>query len=639
MIARRRAARQASSNTTHRLWLLFVLLVAFGLRCSGLAAQELRGDEAFGYFFSLGSLHEIVEQTLELSEPHPVASYWVQHFWLGAVGHSEFALRFMGVLWSVLAVALTVPLARELALPRSIGRASALLMALSPYAIWHAQDARMYSMSLALTMASTVFTVAWWRAQTPFARVGWACAYIMAAWLALQTHYFALYIILAQHVALLGWSMIERAWRKMVLWWGIGFGLLLLWLPWLLAAREILFDYNGNGDSPPLVDAVIRAHSAFSLGESLPSDVRLLWALITLAVIGAGGIALWRTQLTSGRASLWLLIVYWLIPLAATWISAQNRPIFNERYLVAAVPPVYLLMAAAINLGSSYNGARTRVWLGRVLVAVIVIIMVVGNVRQARDPRLSKTRGWRELAIMLEQLSSGVEDTKMRLAQNYPDPTLWYYYRGSVPHMVLPPASHDEERAVAEVEQTVTGGVNRVILIEQPTDAWDDRGIARASLAHGYDFAGQIGVGNWPLSIWLRPPEVLDVLDVDYAGGLKLVSTHVSPRRLMGGGLIEVYLPWQGGDALLGAQEAVSLQLLNRSGELVAQSDRPLEMASVATAQIQSYVILLPINLTPGDYAVEVVVYDPSREGMPRRATVQGAESVRVGRITIVDTE
>src|SRR5699024_9742701 len=124
----------------------------FGLRCGGLDAQELRGDEAFGYFFSLPSLREIVDQTLALSEPHPVASYWLQHLWLGVAGHSEFALRFAGVWWSVLAAALMLPLAAQLALPVPSGIVGAALMALSPYVIWHAQDARMYSMSLALTL-------------------------------------------------------------------------------------------------------------------------------------------------------------------------------------------------------------------------------------------------------------------------------------------------------------------------------------------------------------------------------------------------------------------------------------------------------------------------------------------------------
>lgn len=635
------AAQRRADKTWYRLLLMFILLAAFGLRCAGLGAQELRGDEAFGYFLSLNPLDEIVDQTLALREPHPVASYWLQHLWLDLAGHSEFALRFLGVWWSVLAVALIVPLAMQLALPTTTGMVAASLMALSPYAIWHAQDARMYSMSLALTTASTLCAVSWWRAQGGRKRLWLTVAYLMVTWLALQTHYFAVYVVLAQQVALLGWGVVGHLWRKLAMWWGIGVGLLLLWLPWLWAARSILLAYGGNGDSPPLLDALIRAHSAFGIGESGQGDPRLLWAAITLGVVLFGAIPLWRVPKMGGRSALWLLMVYWLTPLVATWLSAQSRPIFNERYLVAAVPPVYMLMASGIGDVRSQYASRWLMWMQRGMVMVVMVMMVVGLVRQARDPLLTKTRGWRELASTLTQLADGVDAADMRLVQNYPDPTMWYYYQGDVAHLVLPPAANDETRADAEVEQMLTAGVNRVALVEQPAAGWDSSGIARAALQRGYTFAGQIVVASWPISIWLRPPDALDEMQVAYEGGLQLSGALVTPARVAAGGMVEVHLQWQGespGDTVsLGEQEAVSIQLLNDGGALVAQSDRPLAMASVTTAQVQSYVILLPIDLAAGDYALDVVVYDPGRDGSPRRLTTRGADYVSVGTVTVVD--
>ena len=71
-----------SPQLNYRTITIAILLLAFTLRCARLDYQELRGDEAFGYFFSLPALNEIVGQTLDLSEPHPVASYWLQHLWL-----------------------------------------------------------------------------------------------------------------------------------------------------------------------------------------------------------------------------------------------------------------------------------------------------------------------------------------------------------------------------------------------------------------------------------------------------------------------------------------------------------------------------------------------------------------------------
>lgn len=67
-----------------RLPVIGIVLLAFALRTCQLGHQELRGDEAFGYFFSLQSISEIIEQTIKLAEPHPIGSYVVLHF--GSIG-------------------------------------------------------------------------------------------------------------------------------------------------------------------------------------------------------------------------------------------------------------------------------------------------------------------------------------------------------------------------------------------------------------------------------------------------------------------------------------------------------------------------------------------------------------------------
>lgn len=620
--------------SSQRLVLLGLLLLAFALRCAGLDAQELRGDEAFGYFFSLPSLQTIVERTIELSEPHPVASYWLQHFWLGVAGHSEFALRFVGAWWSVLAVALIWPLALRLSLGRGVALVGVLLMALSPYVIWHAQDARMYNMSLALTMASTLFALRWWLLAEGTLRKWGVLGYVLAAWLALNTHYFAAYVIVALNVALVGWAVLDRTWRKLLIWWAINTLVLLLWAVWLAKAWSIFFAYHGNGDSPSLVDGVVRALSAFVVAETATSMQQGWWAGLALLLIVLGSYFL-AVKGDEARKSLWFLAMYALIPLGATWLSAQSRPIFNERYLVAAVPPVYLLMAAAISPTLHGNLRSWLRWLGVGLVGVIVAGMLVGSWRQANDPQFSKTRGWRELAMTLTRLSADVEPSKVRFAQNYPDPTLWYYYQGDVARIALPPAPNDAARAADEVARLVADGVGRVILIEQPAATWDGSGIARAALAADYALGHELTVARWPLSIWARPVVDLVETQVAYVRGLQLQRALVMPAVASAGSLVEVHLAWDGLAGNVSETEAVSLQLLDGAGQLVAQQDRAFSVTSGAvssniasntTALMESYAILLPTTLAAGEYQLVVVVYDAGVEGTPRRLTVDGQD-------------
>ena len=191
--------RERATQWRWRLLLIGVLWLAFALRLYRLDFQELRGDESFGYFFSLRTLPDIVRSTFDLLEPHPVASYFLQHFWFMLSGTSEFAMRFSGVCWSTLTVALLYRLARRLDFSQTSAALTAFLLAISPYAIWHSQDARMYNMSMALSLATLWLGLEWLKEQR--LRVG--LGFVLAALLALHTHYYTIYILLAFYLFLI----------------------------------------------------------------------------------------------------------------------------------------------------------------------------------------------------------------------------------------------------------------------------------------------------------------------------------------------------------------------------------------------------------------------------------------------------
>ncbi len=347
-----------NSRTTQspiRITLLLILLLAFALRLYHLDFQELRGDEAFGYFFSLRPLADLIPATIELKEPHPVASYFVQHVWLGWAGHSEFALRFLNVWFGTLAVALLYRLGRRLELTLPACYAAIFFFAISPYAIWHSQDARMYSMSLALTLASTWLAVEW----LPKQRWPQAVAYMAVSWLALHTHYFSIFVLLAQSVFVLSRALLlRRMWLTVSSWLTLQGLLGLLYLPWVARVGDILTGYGGNGDSPRFLAMLSRSLSVFAMGESVPATQRVLWAGLASVLLLIGGLHLARNG-PAGRRTLWLLALYLAVPLGVTWYSAQQRPIFNERYLIAAAPPFYLLLGAAFNFGRAPKGHPT----------------------------------------------------------------------------------------------------------------------------------------------------------------------------------------------------------------------------------------------------------------------------------------
>ncbi|MEM2046141.1 MAG: glycosyltransferase family 39 protein, partial [Candidatus Bathyarchaeia archaeon] len=83
----------------------------------------------------------------------PFLYYLLLHFWIWIAGESEWALRWPSLAFGVLAVALAVRLA-DRGWGRPAGAFAALTMALSPFWLHYAQEARMYTMLAAGTLAA-----------------------------------------------------------------------------------------------------------------------------------------------------------------------------------------------------------------------------------------------------------------------------------------------------------------------------------------------------------------------------------------------------------------------------------------------------------------------------------------------------
>ena len=468
---RQHAGQRALANKhLQRGALLAIILLGFLLRLFRLGFRELRGDESFGFFFSLSSPAQIVARTLEMREPHPVGSYFLQHAWLQVAGTHEFALRFIPVLAGTLAIPLLFHLAKQLRLGVPTALTASLLLAANTYAIWHSQDARMYSLSLALTAATTLLALRVIRQPKLWPA---PAAYALCAAVALQVHYYAAFVILAHNLFLL-FLLLRNLWMRraqrpagrFLETWRSGDGALLmrwslaqlltaaLFAPWLVSAWHTLVRYGGNGDSPAFGAMLWRSLGVFALSESVPHPIwRFAGGLLAGAIIVAGlafglrnrdsaanssgnvagqdpvsqtdeshpnGAEDQQQTLPGQSGATVFLLFYLFIPLLATWIGARQRPIFDERYLVAALPPFLLLIAVSATRMSRWvdthlswrwsdwvdgeAGARSgpdsaphpssplaRLPLGRISAAALIVLVLTANVYSLAHPLL-----WRQ---------------------------------------------------------------------------------------------------------------------------------------------------------------------------------------------------------------------------------------------------
>src|SRR5512147_2427853 len=132
--------------------LLFILALAAFLRFYLLDGQSFWNDE--------GNSARIAERSLQLitegaaGDIHPPLYYYLLHFWRGAFGSSELALRSLSAVLGVLLVGLTFLIGRKV-FSTGIGLWAAFVAAINPFQIYYSQEARMYILLAVIGAAAT----------------------------------------------------------------------------------------------------------------------------------------------------------------------------------------------------------------------------------------------------------------------------------------------------------------------------------------------------------------------------------------------------------------------------------------------------------------------------------------------------
>lgn len=335
--------RRARSVALGGRWLALIALGAGALllRVFQLDAQSLWLDE--------GSTWEMIGQgwgALLADLVNPFAAYPLYHLllkgWTALAGDSEWALRLPSALAGAAAVAALFGAARELRpLPApGLGAAAlfpaaaALLLAVSPFAVWYAQEAKVYSM---LLLAATLLLWSLLRAL----RLGARRAWLLCAGVALTSvflHRLALLLLVAAFAA------------------------------WLLTAGRAAVRAGRGGRWAALFAALLAVGIVAAMARGLGSD-----RAATGAYIPAGpATALW---LTFGRFSVdrWPGDApgWWLLPWAALtlWgLAALLRELRADRTGYAA--PALLCMLVAPTALFLLQLLFTRLYEARYLIIV-----------------------------------------------------------------------------------------------------------------------------------------------------------------------------------------------------------------------------------------------------------------------------
>jgi len=133
--------------------LAVILLMAAALRLVGIAHDQLWYDEGFTAAVARLPVGQLLAATA--ADVHPPLLYLIEKPFVMLFGINEWALRLPAALLGTVAIWLAFQVVRELA-GEHAGLLAAGLLAVSPFAIYYSNEARMYSLLLAAVLLATL---------------------------------------------------------------------------------------------------------------------------------------------------------------------------------------------------------------------------------------------------------------------------------------------------------------------------------------------------------------------------------------------------------------------------------------------------------------------------------------------------
>ncbi len=463
------------------LWLgllLSVLLLAFGVRIGGLTAQSLWRDEVDALRFSQAPLATMVANFTRPGWNGPLY-YLLLRAWVALAGQSAFALRYLSLLFGVLAVACTYRMARIwFSVP--VPALSAVLFATSPYMVWYGQEAKMYALLTVLAMAALYAYV---QALRGGHWAHWILGLILT-WTSIGVHIMAGLLIPLMVALYFAWWPVARAqWRQALL------ALAGLAVPAFVALPWVWPTLVQGGDIGHrfvslLGIARVMAH-ALSRGI-LPDDAGWPIGLSLFALLA--GTLLWtdrgplsgflgtvqraspaRAGLQEGRIGDVLALWAWiLVPIVGLYLISLRLPIFVDRYLIWVGPAFYILIARGL------DQIRRR-WLAVLVVCLVLMMWLNGRgiVQQCTRPVKSDFRAAAE--YVREHRQPG----ELALFHiSYVRYTFEYYYGDASPWADgIPTDGSTTAETVDALMRERTADRNVVWLVLSEAEMWDSRGM------------------------------------------------------------------------------------------------------------------------------------------------------------------
>ena len=594
-------------------WAVLFIFLVVAFQATNIPNVHMHPDEELSYRATQGTLADTLNWQMSFQDnqaPGWFVSFWA---WRQLVGDAEYTSRIMGMLMTVITLAISYRLGR-----RWFGNGAALaaiaVLGANHFFFTYSLDIRMYPLAM-LSAALSMWMFDRWRLNPTWRNT---IAYGLTIALMLYVHYLLVFLLAGQTLFLI---LCQRLNRRLALG-GLATLLLgfLIWLPWfptfvsqVIGLRNVEAA-SGTGRGVAGIGVSTLVTSLETIGQLLDTATSGLPWLYGVALL-LGLVTLWR------QAGFRLALVWGLGVPAIAFVANLVAGVYAPRFVS------HTAIGLALAIGASLLVKPSRLRLTAAALFVALNLLAFPSQFPARVP-------YRDLYLQVSELTRP-GDVMLQLkggeGDGFVDWQIGHY---------LPP-----ELAVARTSEAVgAAGARRIWFMT--ADIFDEQVEA--------DFAFlepthpvQTVIGDCDRA-WCY---VIQLMEAPPWTGAQVFGESVSEPILPFWGLdidgvsttsIDTRMWWRV-EQTPERDYSIGLHLLNAEGMLVAQSDGPIQHYGAETVPTSTmeperiYIdfrsLILPPDLPAGTYDLAVVVYQPwdgARLSLP-----EGIDYVMLDTLTI----
>ncbi|MCS7062070.1 MAG: glycosyltransferase family 39 protein, partial [Anaerolineae bacterium] len=620
----------------YALGLSVVLITAFALRMYQLGTQSFWYDEGNSARIAERSVQLIIEGAA--GDIHPPLYYIALHGWRALFGESEAALRSLSAICST-ALALVAGLSGRMLFGARAGLLAAALVALSPFAVYYGQEARMYALlALEAAVSTHALLVVLNLPSQPLdsrspSRTFPLGLFVLATAAGLYTHYAYPFVMIAQGLLVVTvWVVrlatrvsLEHIWPMWVRYAGATLAAIALFLPWLPTALHQVTSWTVVRPQYELGPAILDAWRWILVGRTLPLEA----AAPAMLVLSAFALIGLLTPLSSGHR---LPLIDRLLPALSMGIQvviplvllfALN--LYREAYLkflLVAVTPLCVLAGhgiaslSSIPLPVSRTARRLLSWgisLGWLGGAAILLWPALDNLYH--NPAYARD-DYRAIA-QLVQADARPGDAVLFNAPNQWEVFTYYHRPERALAPAIPLAYHPDDRAVDVQMNSILERHERLFVLYYGERESDPEGRYERWLAHQAFKADERWIGHIRLAVYAAHLRASDQISAAIFGdAIQLEGGRIDRTAYRSTGLIPLELRWR---ALrpLSARYKVFVHVGALDAPPAAQSDGepvgglfPTDAWQTGQPIVDRRAVWLSHELPAGRYGIYLGLYD-----------------------------